>query len=523
MHPSLVCHDLTFGWPSGETVFTQLDAVFPAGLTGLVGRNGVGKSTLLKIFAGELSPTSGRLSVPTSIGYLPQNLVLAEELTVADVLGIGEVVAALRRIDAGAGEPADFETVGDEWDVEARSAAVLTRFGFADVDLDRTIGTLSGGEAVLIALAGLFVAGPDLLIMDEPTNNLDVAARERLFEAVASWRGTAIMVSHDRALLELVDSIAELREGSLRFFGGNFSAYTEALAIEQEAAARGVRSAEAEVRRQRRDLIEAQTKLDRRQRFARSQSDNLPKIVANAKRNQAEGSAAKLRGGHEADLAEARQRLEAAEERVRDDDVIRIELDSTLVPPGRDVLILDDVVLRHGVRVSAHLRGPERIGLLGPNGAGKTTLIDTVRGAIQPRSGSVDLRVPHRLLPQRLQVLDDDLTVLAGVSKLAPGADDNTLRAQLARFLLDADMIARPAGSLSGGERFRASLAALLLSEPPPQLLILDEPTNNLDLDSVRQLTAALCAYRGALLVASHDQPFLEDIGLTGQLELGAP
>ena len=197
---------------------------------------------------------------------------------------------------------------------------------------------------------------------------------------------------------------------------------------------------------------------------------------------------------------------------MRDDDVIRIDLRRTAVPAGRDVLLLSDVVLRNGVRVDAHLRGPDRVAVVGPNGSGKTTLIDTITGTIPAVAGRVDLRVPVRVLPQRLTVLDDAETVLAGVSRLAPSADDNTLRAELARFLLDADTVVRPVGSLSGGERFRASLAALLLAEPAPQLLILDEPTNNLDLDSVAQLTAALNAYQGALLVISHDEPFLADL-----------
>jgi ATPase subunit of ABC transporter with duplicated ATPase domains len=187
------------------------------------------------------------------------------------------------------------------------------------------------------------------------------------------------------------------------------------------------------------------------------------------------------------------------------------------------VLIMNDVVLRTGQLVALHLRGPERVAVVGPNGSGKTTLIDTVRGAIAPSSGLVSLRVPLRLLPQRMHLLDDGDTVLRAVSRHAPSADDNTLRAQLARFLLDADIVTRPVHTLSGGERFRATLAALLLAEPPPQLLILDEPTNSLDLDSVDQLTSALRAYRGALLVASHDEPFLAELELTGRLDLADP
>ncbi|MET1004083.1 MAG: ATP-binding cassette domain-containing protein, partial [Propionibacteriaceae bacterium] len=332
--------------------------------------------------------------------------------------------------------------------------------------------------------------------------------------------GPVIMVSHDRELLDLVDHVGEMRDGDITFYGGNFTAYTEALDVEQEAAARGVRAAQGDLQRQQRELVEARMKLDKRLRFAKSQADNVPKIVAGAKKRAAQVSAGKLRGGHEADVAQARQQLEAAEERLRDDDVIRIDLTSTRVPRSRDVLLTHDLVLRNQLSVSLHLRGPERVGLIGPNGSGKTTLIDTLVGAVPPRSGSVDLRVPFRLLPQRLQLLDDDETVLTGVSRYAPTADTNTLRAQLARFLLNASTVARPVRTLSGGERFRASLAALLLAEPAPQLLIMDEPTNNLDLDSVRQLTAALADFQGALLVASHDERLLADLDLDRRVDL---
>ncbi|CAA9371002.1 MAG: Bis-ABC ATPase SCO6720 [uncultured Propionibacteriaceae bacterium] len=522
MPSSVVCSDLWFAWPSGELAIAGLTCAFPDQVTGLVGRNGVGKSTLLKIIAGELMPTRGSVSRPERVGYLPQHLVLQSDRTVADVLGIEAVLAALATIDAGQGQPADFEVVGDQWDLPDRSIAMLARFGFADLDLRRPIGTLSGGEVILLALAAQFLSEPDLLLLDEPTNNLDSGARARLYAALTSWRGQAIVVSHDRDLLDLVQHMAEMRAGGITFFGGNFTAFTDALAVEQEAAARGVRAAESDLKRQQRELAEARIKLDRRQRFARSQAGNVPKIVAGAKKGTAEVSAGKLRGGHQADVADARRRLEEAEERVRDDDSIEVDLSRTSVPPGRDIVVTENLVLRNGAVVSLHIRGPERVGLVGPNGSGKTTLIDTIRGEIEPRSGTVSLRVPYRLLPQRLQLLDDRDSVLAAVSRLAPTADDNQLRAELARFLLDADTIARPVGTLSGGERFRATLAALLLSEPPPQLLILDEPTNNLDLDSIRQLTQALTQYRGALLVASHDDAFLSELGLTYRIDLGA-
>jgi ATPase subunit of ABC transporter with duplicated ATPase domains len=524
MSAVLVCHHLSFAWPTGETVLDSLDASFSEGFTGLVGRNGAGKSTLIKLLAGRLTPTGGRVERPEQIGYLPQDLVLDSDRTVASVLGIDEIIAALTIVDAGNGEPEHFEIIGDNWDLEDRVEAELAAFGFRDLDLDRRIGTLSGGQVVLLALAAQFLARPDVLLLDEPTNNLDQVSRRLLYAAVERWPGPVIAVSHDRELLGLCDQIAELRDNEILLYGGNFADYLEAVAVEQEAAARAVRAAEANLKRQKRELIEAQTKIDRRNRYGKqfAEKSGMPKIMAGAFKRKAEVSTGKLRGGHEADVEKAKKQLGEAEERVRDDDHVRVDLSATAVPASREILITKDLVLRNGVAVDLHLRGPERVALTGGNGTGKTTLIDTITARVQPVSGSVDCYVEYRLLPQRLQILDEDQPVLASVARMAPSADDNTLRSRLARFLLGADVITRPARTLSGGELFRASLAALLLAEPPPQLLILDEPTNNLDLDTVAALTEALRQYRGALLVASHDRPFLDDIGLTGEITFSA-
>ena len=518
--PAFVLTHLGFTWPDGDVVFADLDLTFPDGLTGLVGRNGEGKSTLLRILTGELTPTAGQVIRPALVGYLPQQLTLDVDRPVAALLGVADRLAALARTDAGEASVDDLDLLDGHWDLPERIPGALAELGLADLVLDARIGTLSGGQAVLAALAGLFLARPDALVLDEPTNNLDRRARGLLATAVRRWAGPVVVVSHDRELLDLVDQVVELRARSARVHTGNLSSFTAALGVEQEAAERSVRGARQDLRRQQRELAEARVRLDRRLRYARSQADNVPKIVAGAKKRAAQVSAGKLRGGHEADVAEAEQTLRAAEDQVRDDDVITVDLTGTTVPVGRDVLVLDDVVLRNGRLVSLHLRGPERVAITGANGSGKTTLLDTATGVLAPRSGTVRTLVPVRVLPQRLDLLADAETVLTAVGHYAPTADDNTLRARLAGFLLGADTVRRPVGTLSGGERFRATLAALLLAEPPPQLLVMDEPTNSLDLDSVAQLVAALRQYRGAVLVASHDEPFLAEIGIDRRLEL---
>ncbi|MFE8990371.1 ABC-F family ATP-binding cassette domain-containing protein [Streptomyces collinus] len=524
MSASITVTSLSFTWPDGSAVFEGLDVAFGPGRTGLVGINGSGKSTLLRLIAGELAPADGTVRVAGEVGYLPQNVTLDTALRVDEALGIAGQRAALHAIEAGDVSETHFETVGDDWDVEERALATLGELGLGHVELDRTIGEVSGGESVLLRLAALLLRRPDVLLLDEPTNNLDLYARRRLYAAVQSWPGVMVVVSHDRELLDLVDQIADLRSGRVTWYGGNYSDYEEALEIEQEAAERMVRVAEADFRKQKRELTDAQVKLARRKRYGQKMWDQKrePKIVMGARKRAAQESAGKHRIMHEEKLAEARERLDEAVEAVRDDDEIRIDLPYTAVPPGRTVLTLQDLGLRYGARVKGglELRGPERVALIGRNGAGKTTLLRTIAGELAPEAGEVRAHVPLRFLPQRLDVLDGERTVAENVARYAPGATNNRVRARLARFLFRGARADQKAATLSGGERFRAALAALMLAEPAPQLLMLDEPTNNLDMASVRQLTTALESYEGALVVASHDLPFLESVGITRWLLL---
>ncbi|MFE5664911.1 ABC-F family ATP-binding cassette domain-containing protein [Streptomyces niveus] len=522
--PQLTCSALSFAWPDGSVVFEDFQLAVGPGRTGLVGVNGSGKSTLLKLLAGSLTPTGGKTNAVGEIGYLPQDAVLDTGLRVDQALGIADARAALLAVEAGDTRAEHFAAIGDDWDVEERARATLDQLGLGHIGLDRTIGEVSGGECVLLRLAALLLARPSVLLLDEPTNNLDLYARGRLYEAVDAWSGVLVVVSHDRELLDLVDRIADLRDGGVTWYGGNFSAYEEALAVEQEASIRMVRVAESDVQRQKRELADAQVKLARRKRYGQKMWDTKrePKTIMQERKRQAQVSAGKHRIMHTAKLAEARERLDEAVEAVRDDDEIRIELPATQVHSGIGVLRLRELELRYGARATGEfaIHGPERIALVGRNGAGKTTLLRTVAGELAPVSGEAEALVPTRFLPQRLDVLDDALGVAANVKRFAPAATDNEIRARLARFLFRGARADQPVGTLSGGERFRASLAALLLAEPAPRLLMLDEPTNNLDLASVRALTGALGAYRGALVVASHDVPFLESIGITRWLAL---
>src|SRR6202046_4681822 len=269
---SIVGTALSFAWPDGTVVFDRLDLAIGPGTTGLIGANGSGKSTLLRLIAGELRPQSGTIRADGDVGYLPQDLTLGVQATVSDLLGVTVVRRALHAIEDGSVDEADFAAVGDDWDIEERVAAELSRLALDHLDLDASVGQLSGGETVLLHLAALFLRRPAVLLLDEPTNNLDLDARHRLYAAVEAWSGVTLGVSHDRELLDRVDQIADLSGGGagpgggLRMFGGNFPAYEETLAAEREAAERAVRSAAADVRQQRRGLIDTPSQLAQRAR-----------------------------------------------------------------------------------------------------------------------------------------------------------------------------------------------------------------------------------------------------------------
>ena len=548
MTAAIVCSDLSFNWPDGASVLSGLTTSFGPGRTGLIGVNGSGKSTLLKLIAGELRPGSGVVRARGEVGYLPQAVALGTHRTVSDLLDITAARAALHAIEAGETGEDVYAAVGDDWDVEERARAWLDRLGLDHLSLDDRVQRLSGGETILVALAALFLRRPDIMLLDEPTNNLDLDARKRLYDAVASWTGVMVIVSHDRELLRLVDQVADLSGGQIRIYGGNLDAYDDLIAAEQAAAERAVTTAAADVRREQRDLVEAQVKQARRDRMGRqvAASGSIPRIVAHARKRAAQETAGRSRELHSERLQTARDRLEEAEQAVRDDAEIRVDLPGTAVPAGRTVLTVTGLDGAHWHPASPPpgappapsappatpesppvttlteliVRGPERIALTGPNGAGKTTLLRAIAGLAARPGVTVRLGAVVGYLPQRLDILDDSLSVVDNVRSAAPAASVNEVRASLARFLFRGPRAERLAGMLSGGERFRAVLAALLLAQPAPQLLLLDEPTNNLDTASVRQLSQALEGYRGAILMASHDVPFLRSAGITRWLRL---
>ncbi|MGW7534451.1 ribosomal protection-like ABC-F family protein [Amycolatopsis sp. NPDC054798] len=522
----IVLSGISFSWPDDTLVFDQLSATFPAGRTGLVAPNGAGKSTLLKLIAGQLKPAAGSVTVDGVLGYLPQDLPLTAELTVAEVLGIDAILKAITAVEGGDAAEEHFTTIGADWDIEDRTRAQLDRLGLGDLALDRLLGTLSGGQVVSLGLAAQLLRSPDVLLLDEPTNNLDHTARQQLYGVLSDWSGCLLVVSHDRALLDRMDRIAELGADEIRFYGGNFTEYEQAVQAEREVAEKNIRNAEQEVKREKREMQQARERADKRASNAKRNLSNtgLPKIFAGTMKRNAQESAAKADGTHAARVSAAKAKLDQAERSLREDQKISLELPKTAVPAGRTLFDGKHLRVRGlfaGEGADLSIRGPERIALTGPNGVGKSTLLRLMQGDLAPDAGEIsraDGRIAY--LSQRLDLLDSERTVAENLAGAAPEMLPADRMNLLARFLFRGARAHLPVGVLSGGERLRATLACVLFAEPAPQLLLLDEPTNNLDLVSAGQLESALNAYQGAFVVVSHDERFLAEIGVNRWLRL---
>ena len=527
MSASITLSNLAWSTPDGRPLFSGLDLSFGAERSAIVGRNGIGKTSLLRLIAGELSPRAGRISINGTIAMLRQIVDVAPGETIADLFGARAGLALLARAEAG---DATIEELAEaDWEIEAKLGGALGAVGL-DAAPETPLCRLSGGQRTRAALAAAMFGKPDFLLLDEPTNHLDREGRQAVLDVLRAWRGGAIVVSHDRELLGAMDAIVELTSLGATRYGGNWQAYAERKAMELEAAGHDLAQAE---RRAGEVAKQAQLTAERKQRrdgagARHAARGGAPKILLGAMKRRAEESS-----GANARLAE-RQREEAADDlaqaraRIERLTPVRVDLASTGLKRDQVVLRLAGIVAGYDRAagpildgIDLDIRGPERIVLEGPNGSGKSSLLAVIDGRLTPWSGAVHRPVGCAMLDQQASLLDPALSIAANFARRHPRATDNACRAALARFGFRAASGDQRVGSLSGGQTLRAGLACVLGGETPPPLLLLDEPTNHLDLDSIAAVEAGLAGYDGALVVVSHDTAFLANIGITRHLALG--
>ena len=518
--------------PDGTTLFDNLSLAFGPERTGLVGRNGVGKSTLLRLIAGTQPPAEGGVTRAGTIGVLDQRHDPGPNETVADTVGVAGSLAVLRRVLAGEGSVADMGEA--DWTLDERLNDALAQVGLSGVDLHRPTAGLSGGEQTRLRLAGLLLARPDLILLDEPTNHMDADGRTLIAGVLERWEGGAVVVSHDRSLLRRVDRIVDLSSLGAATYGGNWDLYVERKAAERAAAERALTTAETEAARAAADARRRTESQARRDRVGRRKGmkGDMPKILLGMRAESAENSAARNNRLAARESARVEADLTAARESVERARLLSIPMPSTDLAPGKTVLEMEEVGFQFAGSqgegralgpLSLRITGPERVAITGANGAGKTTLLKLMAGTLEATSGVVRRPVRAALLDQDAAILKPGETLIEAWLRLNPEGSPNDAHAALARFLFRNVEAQRVAGTLSGGERLRAALACVMTGARPPQLLILDEPTNHLDLDSIAAVEAALAAYDGALVVVSHDPVFLDQLRITRTLALPIP
>ena len=527
--PRLTLHGVSYTLPHGRQLFSDLSATFGAQRTAIVGRNGVGKSLLARILAGELMPSCGSVAREGSVHYLPQNPLAAQpRQSIAALAGIEPALQALERIEQGSCDAQDFELLAERWDLRQQFCAQLEQAGLPVLAPQTAASQLSGGQAMRVALLGARLAQADFLILDEPSNHLDAAGRRALAEELLQWRGGLLLISHDRELLEHMDGIAELSTGGLSLYGGGYGLYQEARQQREQNALDELARRKLERSRSEQALRSQQERQSRKQARGErhGKQANQAKLLLDFGKERAQASSGRLAAQHAANREALNQSVrEAAQAIDWQAAAIHWHLPDPAAAPGQgERLVAELEEVRPpwpaaATPVSLQLRAGQRLAICGPNGCGKSTLLQILAGQLQPLQGRRLMHVPFAMLDQGQSLLRPEQSLLEQLLAAAPRTPESLLRMRLAQLGLDARHVDQPCGRLSGGERLKAAMACALYRDEPAQLLLLDEPDNHLDLPSLQALESMLRQYPGTLVMVSHDAALLQAVGLTHRLE----
>ena len=496
MSSIVIARGVSYEFPNGRELFTNLNFSLDARLSALVGSNGVGKTCLAKLIVGDLQPTEGVVDRIGSVRLFPQRLQ-PECVTVTEFLSNGY-----------------------EWSLPGERL-------LGNIDRQAICTTLSGGQWMRVRLA--CALDDQFLILDEPTNDLDREGRKAVMQFLQDREGGALLISHDRECLQLCEEVFELSNRGLAKFGGGWSAYTQAKERERESLTAALELAKRARDSALADRVAQRVRQEKRNRRGAESAarGGMPKILLGARKRQAQISGGKLdsaaRERSETAIGEAHQALsEVKIERVMYADLVGSQIPAQkLVAEARRFNVrFKDWVYREDLNFT--WRGNVRIALQGANGSGKSTLLKALFGDVFETRGQLrrgDLVTLY--LDQRCSFLDDRKSVLENVCAVS-SASESELRNGLAKLLFAKETVFQRVSELSGGERLRAALARGLLSTNKPELMMLDEPTNNLDLMNVRFLEQVVSDFRGAIVVISHDTDFMANCGVSQELVVRA-
>jgi ATPase subunit of ABC transporter with duplicated ATPase domains len=520
----LILRGVTYAHPNKDILFNNLDMVVHArDKVALVGNNGVGKSTLLRIIAGLLVPVAGVVQTDAKPYYVPQHFGQFDNLTVAEALLIDDKLTALQGILAGEATEANMALLDDDWLIEERCKAAFAYWGLAEVSITQPINTLSGGQKTKVFLAGIDIHEPELVLMDEPSNHMDVTGRQLLHDFVGSTNKTIVLVSHDRKLLQLPNKVYELSKRGITVYGGNYTFYKEQKDIAASALQHDVHSKEKELRKAKetaREAIERQQKLDARGKSKQAKA-GMPTIMMNTMRNNAEKSTARIKGVHGEKTDSLADELTTLRQELPAIDQMKLAFGRSALHSGKILVTAQGINYGYNNTplwqqpLDVEIRSGERVAIKGGNGSGKTTLLKLLLGQLQPTAGSIDRAVTSVVqIDQDYSLIDNSRTVYEQAQQFnGTGLEEHEVKIYLARFLFTKEDWDKPCAALSGGEKMRLMLCCLSVGNTSPDIVALDEPTNNLDIQNMEILTAAVNEYSGTLLLISHDEVFLQEVG----------
>jgi len=494
----------------------------------LIGNNGVGKSTLLKIIAGELQPFDGLLKADAKPYYVPQIFGQFNHLTIAEALQIDDKLNALKEILEGNVTEENLEILNDDWTIEDRCTEALQYWQLQSLDLAQKLESLSGGQKTKIFLAGISIHQPELILLDEPSNHLDFESRTLLYNFIQNSSGTLLIVSHDRKLLNLLHTVYELTKHGITVYGGNYDFYAEQKQIENDALNQDIHNKEKALRKAKekeRETLERQQKLDARGK-KKQEKAGVSRIMMNTLRNNAENSTSKTKSIHAEKIGGISQELQELRSGLPEIDKMKFGFDTTKLHKGKTLFTATDINYNYSEllwkeNLSFQILSGDRIALKGQNGSGKTTLIKIIIGKLTPKQGTVyKAESTIVYIDQDYSLINNQLSVYEQAEKFnTSGLQEHDIRKRLNRFLFSQNDLEKSCSSLSGGEKMRLMLCCLTLGNQAPDIIILDEPTNNLDIQNIEILTAAINEYQGTLIVVSHDEYFLEQIDIQNTIQ----
>ncbi|MDQ0782614.1 ABC-F family ATP-binding cassette domain-containing protein [Chryseobacterium sp. W4I1] len=519
----LFLQHITFGFPAGNLLFNSINLTIPShAKSALVGNNGTGKSTLLKLIAGEIKPLEGNITVKGDLYYVPQMFGNFDHCTIAECLKVDQKLNALQKITNGEVNEEYFEVLNDDWEIEERCQNALQYWKLDNVDLNQKLESLSGGQKTKVFLAGIQINGPEIILLDEPTNHLDLEGRNLLYDLIEKTNATVVIVSHDRSLLNIVDTIFELSNQGISTYGGNYDFYSEQKAIENEALSNDIHSKERALKKAKekeRETLERKQKLDARGKQKQEKS-GVARIMMNTLRNNAEKNTSKLKGIHEEKISGISGDLRDLRSSLKNSEQMKVNFNDSNLHSGKILISAEEINFKYGSEnlwdknISLEILSGERISLKGSNGSGKTTLIQLLLGNLNPSEGKITKAEFNTIyLDQEYSLIGQEVTVYDFAQQFNDSAmPESEVKTLLARFLFGKETWDKKCSVLSGGERLRLLLCGLSISNKAPDMIILDEPTNNLDLQNVEILTNSIRDYHGTLVVISHDESFLQEV-----------